>query len=633
MDPFGAISLAGNIIAFVEFGIKVTTRSSEIFASISSETLANRVMKTTTDDLLAFNDNMRRSLSPYASSAEEDIASLARECSAEAVKLMTILNKLQGAGKQKKGGKLPPLMPALKSLWKQKDIEEIQQRLTNFRAQITLRLVALVNDKHSTMTTLLVELMNSNSKANAESSAQLQDLQVTINEVKNTVQRAARQPPQGTANMTPVSVKLEILAKLGDHAVEKVLKSLRFESMHTRESTVAKAHSETFGWLYTDDSSFSQWLSSSDGVYWVSGKPGSGKSTLMKLLSGHPKTGEALRTWGKDEPLITASFYFWNAGTVMQKSLQGLLQSLLYEILKQCPWLIPVVTPNRWGNAFNLAIEDPWSWQEATEAFGRFTRQTKLTCKTALFIDGLDEYDGDHSEMVRFLSKMSQSPNLKLCLASRPYNVFESAYGHDPDRMLRLQDLTRDDIRQYAYDNFKIHQNLIQLNSLDVDQYNHLIEEIVDKADGVFLWVYLVVRSLKEGFTNADPVSTMQKRLRQLPSDLQQYFTHILRSVDEVYWESTTKVFQMTTLAVHLLPVGVLTILDEEEADFCLDANIRHMSRMEYEKGVGVLNKRLNARCKGLLEIRATPGHLYGSRDYNGRHLVDFLHRTVRDFL
>ncbi|KAI1409313.1 hypothetical protein F5Y13DRAFT_94779 [Hypoxylon sp. FL1857] len=632
MDPFSAISLAGNIIAFVEFGIKLTMKSSEIYGSMSGETEANRVISTITTDLNAFSENLGRTISTHSSAAEENIASLARDCAVDAAKLTRILNRLQIAGKDSRRRKLLPLIPALKSLWKQKDIQEIQQRLTNFRAQITLRLVALINDKHSSMTTLLVELANSNSRVNAETSAQLLELQATINQVKHITQKALLRPSPELANPVSMSEKLESLAKAGDNAIDRVLKSLQFDSMRTREARVADAHEKTFEWLFTDDFNFNRWLSCSSGIYWVSGKPGSGKSTLMKFLSGHSKTRPALGSWATGDFLITASFYFWNAGTPMQKSLQGLLQSLLYEILKQYPLLIPVVTPIRWGNALELAIREPWSRQEITEAFDRFTKQTKIPCKTCLFIDGLDEYDGDHSEMVEFLFKVSKSPALKLCLASRPYNIFEDAYGYSPERMLRLQDLTRDNIRRYVHDNFETHQSCTRLKSLD-SQYGQLIEEIVDKADGVFLWVYLAVRSLKQGLTNADTVSTLQRRLRQLPTDLQQYFNLILQSVDDVYWEDTTKVFQMAASAVHLLPIGVLSVLDEEDDDFCLNAKVQSMSLLDYEKKVRVLEKRLNARCKGLLEVRATRGHLIGSNGYNGRHLVDFLHLTVRDFL
>jgi len=79
-------------------------------------------------------------------------------------------------------------------------------------------------------------------------------------------------------------------------------------------------------------------------------------------------------------------------------------------------------------------------------------------------------------------------------------------------------------------------------------------------ADGVFLWVFLVVRSLKEGITNADTVSMLQKRLRELPSDLESFFRLILDHVDKIYWEGTTQAFQMALTAVKPLPVRLSII-------------------------------------------------------------------------
>ncbi|KAF1979009.1 hypothetical protein BU23DRAFT_192983 [Bimuria novae-zelandiae CBS 107.79] len=51
----------------------------------------------------------------------------------------------------------------------------------------------------------------------------------------------------------------------------------------------------------------------------------SGKFTLMKFLESHPDTRAMLQQWCQPFRLVTVSFYFWNAGTHMQKSLEGLL--------------------------------------------------------------------------------------------------------------------------------------------------------------------------------------------------------------------------------------------------------------------------------------------------------------------
>lgn len=59
--------------------------------------------------------------------------------------------------------------------------------------------------------------------------------------------------------------------------------------------------------------------------------------------------------------------------------------------------------------------------------------------------------------------------------------------------------------------------------------------EIVSRAQGVFLWVFLVVRSLVQGLTNADRITDLERRLRSLPTDLETYFRHMLDTIEDVY--------------------------------------------------------------------------------------------------
>ncbi|KAI8623606.1 hypothetical protein F5Y19DRAFT_492432 [Xylariaceae sp. FL1651] len=681
MDPFTALSLAGTIVQFIDFGIKLTVNGSEIYHSVSGQTQADAVIFQDTNRLGEFSEQLSRSFSNHHSKAEAKVASLARECAVEAQKLRAILYGLQGLTLAEKvravldelGGAtdaeklsallsrfqgateakelntildghqnatdadklriilrgLPPqterkksssLVAALKSLWKKKEVQEIHENLKEYRAQLTLYMVGLINDKHSSMTTLLEKLVEMNSLANSETSSQLDELQHTLSQVRGLISQASKPEPNADKNLSPLPDKLHFLIKVGDEAIETVLGGLRFESMRAREATVTTAYSKTFEWLFADESKFRQWLSTSSGIFWVSGKPGSGKSTLMKFVSQHKESKKVLRTWAGDNLLITASFYFWNPGTPMQRSLQGLVQTILYQIIRSCPLLIPIIAPDRWANALNKAAQDPWTWEEATATLDRFIKQKKIRCATCLFIDGLDEFDGDHMEMVKILSRVSETLNMKLCLASRPYNVFVDAYGQSPNRMIRLQDLTREDIRQYVYDNFQTHSSLSR-TSIYTGQYEVLVGDIVNKAEGVFLWVYLVVRSLKVGFTNADTVSKLQQRLQKLPSDLSEYFAYILRSVDDVYWEDTAKVFQMVVSSQYGLPPGVLSVLDEDDSDFCLNVEIRQIPLHEYNENVQIIERRLSARCKGLLEIRETPGSTWGSADY------------IRDFL
>ncbi len=99
----------------------------------------------------------------------------------------------------------------------------------------------------------------------------------------------------------------------------------------------------TFNWAYEDPSiGLSQWLRKGIGIFWISGKPGSGKSTFMKFLLNDCRTGELVYSW-KSKSQIVASFFFHHRGTHLQKSFDGLLRSLLSQILEKEPRLFPAV--------------------------------------------------------------------------------------------------------------------------------------------------------------------------------------------------------------------------------------------------------------------------------------------------
>ena len=132
---------------------------------------------------------------------------------------------------------------------------------------------------------------------------------------------------------------------------EKVHGSLYCRSNDTRRAKIMRAHEQTFGWIFEHDqgrgTEFFHWLTSQHGIFWISGKSGSGESTLMKYLNDHVKTTRALHISAGDARLFTASFCSWNAGSSLQRSQEGLLRSLLYRMLRKCLELVPIVCPHR----------------------------------------------------------------------------------------------------------------------------------------------------------------------------------------------------------------------------------------------------------------------------------------------
>jgi hypothetical protein len=81
-----------------------------------------------------------------------------------------------------------------------------------------------------------------------------------------------------------------------------ILESLSYAGMDNREERISEAYGETFKWVFEDSSkdqrkwsNFKDWLISDSQLYWVTGKPGSGKSTLMKYIC-YPEVGDKQAT-------------------------------------------------------------------------------------------------------------------------------------------------------------------------------------------------------------------------------------------------------------------------------------------------------------------------------------------------
>jgi len=335
-----------------------------------------------------------------------------------------------------------------------------------------------------------------------------------------------------------------------------------------------------------------------------------------------------LQRWSGSQELIIVNHFFWSAGTKLQKSQTGLFRTLLFQIFSQCPKIIPEVCPSRCSDNSHAWLE---SW-ERTELFGIFNHIATLehlSGKICLFIDGLDEYDGDHVELVEILRTMAKSAHIKICASSRPWYDFIDAFGGQKWK-LSVQDLTANDILLYVKDNLEQDPQFQTLKNRDVRAATMLVEEIHVKSYGVFLWVFLVVRSLLRGLRNVDKISHLRRRLYELPSELETYFELMLDSIEKVYQQTTAQIFKVMVTAQGTLPVIAFHFLDREESHsrYALD-EFEPIPPNQLDILINEKKRQLHANCRDLLWIspRIT------DEDEIVSHRVGFLHRTVIDFL
>lgn len=412
----------------------------------------------------------------------------------------------------------------------------------------------------------------------------------------------------------------------------QIVSSLPYEHHLDRYQSITPAHKKTFSWVFhpantsSESKRLVQWLRHGQGVFWITGKPGSGKSTMMKFLCDDSQTITALKEWAGDKRLAIVSHYFWLSGTPMQKSQEGLLRSLLHGIFRRCPEIIQKVCPARWAAVGMDTVESQerrWSLHELLNAISYISSLPQLATKFCIFVDGLDEYTGDHVEMCNTLQELgTRSQDIKLCVSSRPWNDFENAFGGGQE-LLKMHQLTRDDICEYARARLSEHWawTSIAANNCLADS---LIDLILKHAEGVFLWVVLVTKEIRESMSNYDSLEDLFRRVEGFPSDLGEFFQHILESVDPFYHAKMSTALQITLAAPQPLQLPIYYFHERvlTEPNYALTLPICPPSEEVAEERCKITEKRLRGWCKGLLEVQ----------NHNGLD-VQFLHRTVRDFL
>ncbi|GAB7325496.1 hypothetical protein MBLNU13_g09505t1 [Cladosporium sp. NU13] len=410
---------------------------------------------------------------------------------------------------------------------------------------------------------------------------------------------------------------------------QRILKSLQFDKMHDREDQIQEAYGKTFDWIFADDATcFKKWLLSGSGAFWVNGKAGSGKSTLMKFLAHHSETKQLLHRWTGKERLVFVTHFFWSSGLGTQKSRLGLLQSFVYQILRQCPQLIPVASSRRWEADF-LDDFDRWTHTELILALDTILAQGRLTSRFCFFVDGLDEYAGDQFAMIQDFDRLLQSPQVKFCVSSRPWNVFRERYGSNAEFTLTLEDLTLADMHEYVQGTLEGDERFSRLANRE-PQALTLITRIRDRAEGVFLWVFLVLRSLLRGLDEQDDTRELEQRLEQMPSDLDAYFRKIVDTIDPAYRVATVRAFQIATIAIPMpLMVFRYISLELENKRYAFGSDVVPLRQDEINASNERAKILVNKWCRDLLEVKW--GYHEEISDFEER--VYFLHRTVKDFL
>ena len=602
MDPITAFSLACGVIQIIDFGFRAVSMCKEMYEQ--GELSEYKELEVTTKHLANAQNDIRLPSSSLSATAvqkpqDKELSEIAKDCSAIAEELTTKLEALKIHDSRRKRDRIKM---GLKASREQRRIQELQRRLDSYRKALDTHILLGLRQQLVLFTDLGPAIQDLSQQVQTIIT-ELSQGPKAFDELANAIRNEHAQTREH------ITENFLHYQQMQDHKEyrKRLLDSLWFNELWSREERIVDAHRETFEWIFDSTGkgvgrwdNFVEWLECGKGIYWIKGKAGSGKSTLMSFLAQDSRTPKSLKVWAAGKSILMPKFYFWSGGTPVERSTEGLLRSLLWQILNQSP---DVQVSDLGPRSSHSIFEEPiaaWTERRLRAKLIETVQRAKKMHHLCLFIDGLDEFAGDQAGLISFIQDTVQSPEIKMCLSSRPDQMFAQAFASSPT--LQLQDLTKIDIRRYVMDELQGVPKVSPMASQGPDWLQNLTEQILWKAQGVFLWVSLAVKDQIRGLRNDDSVEQLEERLTYLPDEVEGIYARMLSQIDRPYRQEASIFMQ---IALHGAGSSLLShiLAFHENLDGILSSD-DDMPELELVAMSDRIRKRIVIACAGLLEAK-----------------------------
>ncbi|KAI8629819.1 hypothetical protein F5Y19DRAFT_77450 [Xylariaceae sp. FL1651] len=414
----------------------------------------------------------------------------------------------------------------------------------------------------------------------------------------------------------------------GAETFSEVLKSLACEDRFTN---IQIGSPGTGDWIFDHDR-FKSWQKEPSTILWISGKAGSGKTTLMKHLVDHHLRKNASSTH-------VAYFFFSHHCKV--ESVTDLLGSLMYQTLKSAPsWLTLDTYTQLIERREILGSDRPWDEDVLTENFLQLVDKTTAPgCSVLFVIDALDEcHDAD--KVVGLFQSLATTlnpvRNIRVCFSSRLSPSLDSTWE------ICMESNNFSDIKKATSEKLATRRFLFS-SALDIQE---IAQSIAEKAQGVFLWASLVIANLLRE-SHLKPFKLVHDLTWKLPMDFDAAYETVLGRLLHSR-DAKTRRFTLDALVLVLCAKRPLSILELQNALIVTGGDEYSRNKKDPTQGrqgkLEVINQRhevtspntaswLLILCGGLLEasprsFKSSSGIMTASGPK-----VHFVHQTVSDFL
>lgn len=296
----------------------------------------------------------------------------------------------------------------------------------------------------------------------------------------------------------------------------KLKKILYYQAMEQRKAQLAATTPASFDWVWTDTGLVS-WLQNGQGIFWIVGKPASGKSTLLHYLSNDRQGSDLVRhhlskSW--KDPLLLHFFFDFRAGAGIANTSVGMLRSFLLQLVEMNHAIKSHVIAQ---TGYRLDGSWPQLESELLDLVSDAINITKVP--VCAFIDGLDEYSGNLRNLANTIMRLDSRSCIKLCLASREELQLSCKL---PEYAFRMQDHNYDTIRAYVSDSYSCIP--FQFQSVRLEE---VFGRIPSGANGVILWACFAADEVSDAVLEGHGPIEAQHRLEQFPPDLQDVYHRI----------------------------------------------------------------------------------------------------------
>ncbi|KAJ5743751.1 hypothetical protein N7533_008621 [Penicillium manginii] len=397
----------------------------------------------------------------------------------------------------------------------------------------------------------------------------------------------------------------------------RILKSLAFDDMNSRHSSIKRRHKGTCLWV-TKLEEYRSWESNNCGLLWIRGKPGVGKSTLMAFLL------EALGASHPDNGTIYLKFFFHARGKELQHTVIGMFRALLFQIIDRDESIrskVREIYRQNTGPMGSLGHQGgELSQSQLERAFEETVLASALKQQVVIFIDALDEAGATSAlELATYFHELNENAQkgklrLKICISCRHYPMPSTR----PAVEITVEDHNYGDITNYLRDNLFTSPSMHGLL---------LANKLIEQSGNMFQWVRIILPFVQQKLAEGDSSEAVFDWLKEIPTpqeDMNETYQYILEHVI-ADWNLAQSFlfFQWVYLAER-----PLTLAEIRYALTASNARAKKYPKechgVKYPLETENLNSKIKALSGGLAEVVSAE---------DSKQVIQVIHQSVNDFL